>query len=171
MKRLVILGAGGFGRTVADLARQSRCHEGVFHLDDRAGEGVLGALTQFADFADGDTEMIPAFGNNALRLDWCRKIRAAGIPLATLVHGRAYVSPTAMVGAGCILLPMSLVNTGTRLGEGCIINCGALIDHGCVIEDGCHICLGAIVKAENRIASLTKIEAGQLIEARTFPVS
>ena len=67
-------------------------------------------------------------------------------------------------------MPHAVVNTDTLIGKGCIINCGAVIDHGCVIEDGVHVCLGAIVKGENRISSLEKIEAGEIIQLRSFPV-
>ncbi len=177
MKKLIILGAGGFGRTVADVARQAKCYSTICHLDDTPGENVIGKLAEFSTFATGtdelesSTEMLPAFGNNAFRLEWCSKIASAGIMLATLIHPRAYVSPEAHIEPGCVVLPMAVVNTEVHVGQGCIINGGALIDHGCVIEEGCHICLGAIVKAENRIARLTKVEAGQIIEARTFTIN
>ena len=68
------------------------------------------------------------------------------------------------------ILPKALVNTDVVVERGCIINLGAMIDHGCVIEEGVHICLGGIVKAENRVKALTKIEAGEVVEARTWPV-
>lgn len=168
--RLIVLGAGGYGRTVADLASQSGRYDVVAHLDDKSGQAVLGPLDSYRQWNDGSTEMIPAFGNNALRLEWCRKIVSAGIPLATIIHSRAYVSPTATIASGTVVLPLAVINTGTAVGIGCIINCGAMIDHGCVIEEGCHICLGAIVKAENRIISCSKIEAGQVVENRTFPI-
>jgi UDP-N-acetylbacillosamine N-acetyltransferase len=174
MKRLIILGAGGFGRTVADIARQTNHYDTICHLDDAPGANVIGKLSEFSDIAtEGSdcTEMLAAFGNNAFRLAWCKKIASAGIKLAVLVHPRAYVSPRADVGAGSVVLPMAVVNTDVRVGQGCIINCGALVDHGCVIEEGCHLCLGAIIKAENRIASLTKVEAGEVIEARTFKLN
>ena len=64
----------------------------------------------------------------------------------------------------------AVVNTSCHIGKGCIINCGALIDHGCVIEDGVHICLGAVVKGDNRIRQYAKIEAGEVIQARIYPV-
>lgn len=171
MHRLVILGAGGFGQTVADLARQSGKFTDICFLDDgKAGPGILGKISDFAEFGSGDTEMLPALGNNQLRLELARKIDSAGIMLATLVHARAYVSPAAEIAAGTVILPMAVINTHCKVGRACIINCGAIIDHGCIIEDGVQVCIGAAVKAENRITALSRIEANQVIESRSFPV-
>ena len=75
-----------------------------------------------------------------------------------------------MLEASVVILPQAVVNTGTVVHTGSIINCGAIIDHDCIIENGCHICLGAIVKAENRIPAMTKVEAGQIIENRYYPL-
>lgn len=166
--RLIILGAGGFGRTVADIAGQLGRYESIRHLDDHPAEGVVGTLAEFQRFIDGETEMIPAFGNNGFRLEWCRRIKDAGGKLATVVHPDAYVSPTAAIGEGTVVLPKAVVNTACRVGMGCIVNLGALIDHGCTIGDGCHICLGAIVKADNNLPEGLKVEAGQVIENRHF---
>ena len=168
--RLIILGAGGFGRTVADLARQSGRYSVVAHLDDKPGKDVLQSLDSYRQWHDEPTEMFPAFGNNALRLEWCKKVQEAGFELPVIVHHSAYVSPSAQIAPGTVVLPMAVVNTDTIVKTGCIVNCGALIDHGCIIEEGCHICLGAVVKAENRIPSCSKIEAGQVVENRTFPL-
>ena len=169
--RLIILGAGGYGQTVADLARQYGKYEAVSFLDDNAsGVDVIGKCGDFAAFADGNTEMYPAFGNNQVRLNWLDKLESAGIPVASIIHPMAYVSPTAIVEAGSIILPKALVNTGCVVKRGCIINCGAIVDHGCVLEDGVHVCLGAIIKAENRIPACMKVEAGQVIENRTYPL-
>ena len=66
------------------------------------------------------------------------------------------------------MLPFAVINTDCHVKEGCIINCNCVIDHGCVIERGVHVCLGALVKAENRIPALMKVEAGQVIENRTY---
>lgn len=65
---------------------------------------------------------------------------------------------------GSVILPNSIVNTGTKVGVGCIVNLGAIIDHDCTIENGVHVCVGAIVKGNNVIGKCTKIEAGEIIE-------
>ena len=171
MKRLVILGAGGYGRTVADVAAQSGQFEPIIFLDDNsAAADVVGKCADYLECLNADTVFYPAFGNNKVRMDWLCRLEASGCALLTLVHATAYVSPTAMIGQGTIILPHAVVNTGVKIGKGCLINCGAIVDHGCVIEDGVHLCLGAVVKAENRIAALRKIEAGEVVAARAFPV-
>ena len=161
--RLVILGAGGYGRTVADAARQSGQYAEICFLDDReTAPDVLGKCADFANFSDGNTEMIPAFGSNDGRLTWIEWLTEAGIPLATLIHATAYISPTATIEPGTVVLPHAVISTNCHVKRGCIVNCGALVDHGCVLEEGVHVCLGAIVKAENRIPRGMKVEAGRL---------
>lgn len=169
--RLIIFGAGGYGQTVADIARQSGRYSDIRFLDDgKSDPEILGGCADFATFADGETEMYPAFGNNTGRLVWLDKLKAAGISVPTLVHPTAYVSPTAQLGEGVMVLPKALINTDCRVERGCIINCGCIIDHGCVLKEGVHVCLGAIVKAENRIPATAKVEAGEVVQNRTYPL-
>ncbi len=171
MKRLIILGAGGYGKTVADVARQLGAYDTIAFLDDGKMEpGVLGKCSGFTNYIGKDTDIYPAFGNNEGRMQWLFAILAAGGSVPTLVHPRAYVSPTAVLGKGTVVLPFAVVNTGVTVKEGCIINIGALIDHDCVIEAGTHLCPGVIVKAENRIPAKAKIESGEVILARTLPL-
>lgn len=171
MRKLLILGAGGYGKTVLDVAQQLGRYDKIGFLDDgRSGPGILGGCGEFLQFADEHTDIYPAFGSNELRLKWIEQLEEEGIPIPTLVHPRAYVSPTAEVGEGSVVLPMAVVNTGVRVGKGCIINIGALIDHDTVIEDGVHLSPGAIVKAENRIPQGCKIGSGEVIENREYPL-
>lgn len=164
MKKLVILGAGGYANTVKDVAEQLG-YEIIAMLDDRFPDK---SLSTFSSYISDEIEFIPAFGNNKFRLEWLEKIEVEHGKIATLIHPTAYVSPKAIIEYGTVILPMACVNTGTRISRGCIINIGALIDHDCVIEEGCHICLGAIVKGENRIKKCEKVEAGMVIERSTM---
>ena len=171
MKTLLILGAGGYGRTVADLAAQLGRYDRIAFLDDgRTGAGILGACDRYKTFADGNTDVYPAFGNNDFRRKWMERLLAEGISVPTLVHPKAYVSPRACLDPGTVVLPLAVVNTGVAMGKGCIINIGALIDHDCVIGDYFHLAPGAIIKAENRIPSGIKIESGEVVENRTYPL-
>ena len=161
-KKLIILGSGGYGRTVYDIAEQ--LDYSITVLDDADEEHPL---TSFSLYIDDDAEFIPAFGNNEFRLQWMERIEEAGGKLATLIHPTAYVSPKAQISDGCVILPGAIVNTGSRVGKGCIINLGATIDHDVIVEDGVHLCVRGIVKGENRILRCEKIEAGETVERAT----
>lgn len=167
--RLIILGAGGHGKVVADLAEQTGNYEQIYFLDDASKDAlVLGKCDEFKKFNTPDTEMYPAFGNNLARVDWEQKIEDAGIKLAKIIHPLAYVSPKATVAEGCVIMPYAVVNTGTVLKKACIMNIGALVDHDCVLEEGCHIAPGGVVKGENYLPKGTKVDSGEVIALRSY---
>lgn len=169
--RLIILGAGGYGRTVADVAAQAERFSEISFLDDNSTvSDAIGKCAEFARFRGEQTAFYPAFGNNESRLKWLYRLQEAGCAVPTIIHPTAYVSPTAQVEPGTAILPHAIVNTNCVVKSGCIVNCGAIIDHGCVLEEGVHICLGAIVKAENRIPRCMKIEAGEVVQNRAYPL-
>ena len=169
--RLIILGAGGYGRTVADMAGQTGEYSKILFLDDNSvAPDVAGKCTELARFCDKQTAFYPAFGNNESRLAWLHRLYEAGCAVPTITHPTAYVSPTAQVESGVVILPHAIVNTNCVVKSGCIVNCGAIVDHGCVLEEGVHVCLGAIVKAENRIPRCMKIEAGEVVKNRAWPL-
>lgn len=165
MERLVILGAGGYGRTVADVAHQ--LDYSTIVLDDADSTHPL---SSFQSYINPSTYFIPAFGNNAFRMEWINKIEESGGKLVTLIHPTAYVSPTATINPGTVILPHAIVNTDVEVGKGCIINLGAIVDHGCILEEGVHLAPGAIVKGENRIEKCSKIEAGEVVERGEYPL-
>ena len=169
--RLIILGAGGYGRTVADVAGQTGEYSKILFLDDNsAAPDVAGKCAEFERFRDEQTAFYSAFGNNEGRLKWLYRLREAGCVIPTIAHPTAYVSPTAQVEPGVVILPHAVVNTNCVVKSGCIVNCGAIVDHGCVLEEGVHVCMGAIVKAENRIPRCMKIEAGEVVQNRAYPL-
>ena len=171
MKKLLILGAGGYGRTIADLARQLGIYDKIAFLDDhKTGTDILGTCEEFLMFCDENTEVYPAFGSNAGRKKWMERLLWEDIPVPALVHPTAYVSPAATLEPGAAVLAKAVVNTGCHVETGCIVNIGALLDHDCHLEAYAHLCPGVIVKAENRIAAETKLESGTVILNGTYPL-
>lgn len=167
--RLIILGAGGHGRVVADLAEQTGKYDEVVFLDDNSNDDkVIGKCSDYIKFKSQDAEMYPAFGNNQRRVEWENKMEKAGIKLARIVHPLAYVSSKSIIADGCVVMPYAIVNTDTIIEKACIVNMGAIIDHNCVIKEGCHIAPGAIVKGENILSRGSKIDSGQVIGLREY---
>jgi UDP-N-acetylbacillosamine N-acetyltransferase len=187
MKRLLILGAGGYGRTVAELAEEQ--FDEIAFLDDNAtlnfleqtehntvkqsdftGEGakaadwpVLGTCETYTAWREAYPWAYPAFGNNALRAAWMEKLRQAGFAVPTLVHPRAWVSRSACIESGAVVLALAAVGAHARVGEGAIVNVGAIADHDSRIGRCAHLAPGAIVKAGAWVNDEIKIESGQLV--------
>ena len=171
MKRLVLLGAGGFAKTLADMVAQTRAYNEVIFLDDNpSAQNARGVCADYVKFKSADTDMYPAFGNNETRLKWLDILARENIPVASFIHPTAYVSPTAKLGPATVVLPRAVVNTNCRLERGCIVNCAAVLDHDCVLEEGVHLCIGALVKAGNRLPAKLKVEAGEVILNRAYPL-
>ncbi len=166
MKNLLILGAGGYGRTVAELAQILGDFDKISFLDDKSDAPDViahcGAYRREA-LCSEYAYAYPAFGDNALRFAWLREIDETGYIVPTLIHPTAYVSPSAEIGQGTVILPHAVVGTGTVVGAGSIINIGALVDHNCEIGVCCHIAPGAIIKANNIVLPQVKVDSGTVL--------
>jgi sugar O-acyltransferase (sialic acid O-acetyltransferase NeuD family) len=135
MNRLIIIGAGGHGRVVAE-ATNKAC---VFLDDNQKLDGVVGSIEQFPQVQqDGDTVVI-AIGDNKTRMEILSKFEHA----ATVIHPSAVISESANIGKGTVVFANVVVNAGAVIGEGCILNTASSVDHGCILGDGVHISPGA----------------------------
>lgn len=169
--RLIIVGAGGYGKVIAEIAEQTGKYDRIFFLDDNSKDDrVVGKCDDYESYIDGDTEFYVAFGANEFRLNWLKTLADKGAKLTTIIHKSAYVSPSAKIDVGTAVLPNAVVNTNCVVNKGVIVNCGAVIDHDCIIGEGTHICLNAVIKAENNIPSCIKVDAGVVIENRQYPI-
>ena len=166
MNTLLILGAGGFGRVVGELAVEAGVCGSVVYLDDAVrGANVIGKCGDYFELREKYPAAIAAFGDNRLRLIWTEKLLEAGFDVPVLVHPRAYVSPSAKLGAGTVVQPGAVVSTNTVVGRACLINANAVVDHDNILEDGVHVNLNATVKAWCRLETCRRTEANELIYA------
>ena len=164
MANLLILGVGGFGRTVREMAISMGKWDRILCLDDASqAEHVIGKCDDYHLFLQDFEEAYPAFGDNSFRLEWVDKLKEAGYRVPTIIHPTAFVSPSVQMGDGVIVMQHAVINTGTVIGRAALINCGAIIDHDNQVGEGAHIGLGTIVKAWNRIPPCQKVEAGRVL--------
>ena len=158
MQPLLIIGAGGHGHVVAEIA--AACGYGsnsIAFLDDNA-PGAVGKVEEMDLYAPRYDGVFVAIGNNALRQKLTAQLcRMEGVKLVTLIHPTAYVSPSAMIGQGAVVEPKAVVNTNSRIGQGCIISVGTIIDYDCEIGEFCHINAGMVCSAGNRVDALSRI--------------
>lgn len=162
MERLLIIGASGHGKVVADIARLNGYQEIAF-LDDNPEVKHCGQYSVIGisdDVGDVDGDVIVAIGNAKVRHRIQRNINSERI--VTLIHPSAVVSDS-QIGRGTVVMAGAVINPGAVIGEGCVINTSSSVDHDCRIGDYVHIAVGAHIAGSVEIGVETWIGAGATV--------
>jgi len=166
VKRLMILGAGGHGKVVAEIAKLMKQWDEIAFLDDNLelkevnGYKVIGALRNYSLYRDKYDFAFVAIGNNKLRTDLINDIMELNIQIPVLIHPFTSISCNTQIGAGTVVMAGAVINTNTSIGKGCIINTSSSVDHDCIIGDGVHISPGVNIGGTSSIGNNTWICIG-----------
>lgn len=172
MSSLLILGAGGHAKVVAETALSSGAASSLAFLDDSCVGAdppsslldwpVMGPLSMSLqqDLVSRFDAAAVAIGHADTRLHWIKQLQFAGYHLPVLIHPTAWVSPTSTLGPACVVFAQALVQTSAFIGVGVILNSGCSVDHDVQLSDGVHICPGARLAGEVRVGSRSWIGMG-----------
>jgi len=189
--RIVLIGGGGHCASCIDVIEQQGEFQiaGIIDKADFVGKEVLGysIIGSDEDLENIISEysfFLIAYGSvkfPAKRIELYKRIKRLGGKFPMITSPRAYVSRSAVVGEGTIIMHDCLINSRARIGANCIINTKSLIEHDAVIGDHCHISTrsvvngGAVIGAETffgsnavaveyiQIAKNSFIKAGSLV--------
>lgn len=149
MSGVLIVGAGGHGKVVADILLLSGVNLLGFLDDDpqatgseRLGLPVLGRIDEYACHApDG---LVLGIGSNRVRQAIVQRLGQEASHLwLNAIHPRAIVAESAILGKGVVIAAQAVVNPDTILGDHVIINTSSSVDHDCRINDFAHIAPGS----------------------------
>jgi len=147
MSGLLIFGAGGHGKVVAETAEAMGGFEPIQLLDCEYAQLDGRLRWPVGDPQEAGigkhTRAVVAIGNANRRMTLLEELKAAGCMLPVLVHPTAWLSPSSLCGEGTVIFAGAVIQADARLGRGVIINTLAGVDHDCVLGDGVHICPGA----------------------------
>lgn len=151
IQNLLIIGAGIYGLVAKEVAERMGCFLRIDFVDDRSkvtpdGTPVIGTTQDLAELSKRYTNVVVAIGNPEVRQKLIRFIEEETLlRLVTLVSPKAYVSPSAQIGKGCIVEPMAVIHARCVLGKGCLICAGTVIDCSSVCGDCVHVGRNATV--------------------------
>jgi sugar O-acyltransferase (sialic acid O-acetyltransferase NeuD family) len=170
MSTLLVLGAGGHGRVVADAAATMGTWSAICFVDDRAaapsvtGFEIVGTSADLERLAKSYTAVVVGIGDAQKRLQLMERSARFGFELPVIVHRSAAVSARAQLGAGSVVFAQAAVNPGAHLGRGCIVNTGATVDHDCHFEEGVHACPGVHLAGNVQVGARTWIGIGACVK-------
>ncbi|WP_393959626.1 acetyltransferase [Priestia megaterium] len=169
MAKLLILGAGGHGKVVSEIAQLMKQWEEISFLDDREdisevlGISIAGKLADLPALKSEYEYAFVAIGNNTARLKWIKKLSQHGFKIPILIHPSSIVSAKSSIEEGTVIMAGAVINPDTRIGRSCIINTASTIDHDCILQDGVHTSPGAHLGGTVKVGERTWICIGATI--------
>jgi sugar O-acyltransferase (sialic acid O-acetyltransferase NeuD family) len=193
MKRVVIIGAGGHGREVADILRhqaQRSPDSGIlgFVVDEPGLHAevvndlpVLGDWSWFESVDKSEIRVVCAVGLPQTRKRLIDRARSIGLSFINAISPLAHLSPDAKIGEGLMMFPHSFASTDSFVGDHAIVNVAATISHdtkigsygtlnpgvhlagNVSIGEGCYLGIGSSVIHGVAIGSWTTVGAGSVV--------
>lgn len=144
---LIIVGASGHGKVVADIALNLNKWKRIAFLDDNVsiktslGFDVIGKTTDMHIYKN-QADFFVAIGNNEVRKKILRMLEDEGISVINLIHPKTIIGSNVEIGIGTVVMAGVVINNSSRIGKGCIINTTCSIDHDNIIDDYVHLSPG-----------------------------
>lgn len=166
--KLVIIGASGHGKVIADIAIKMNNWEKIIFLDDdksmntSMGLKVMGYTEDAYSYKD-EADFFVAIGNNSTREKIQEKLLDDGISVTNLVHPSAVIGSYVEIDIGTVVMAGVVINNSCKIGKGCIINTSSSLDHDNVLEDYVHISPGTNLAGTVKVGKGTSIGIGSAV--------
>ena len=170
-KKLAIIGAGGHGKVVGEIALLNQ-YDTIDFFDDKISEiknfpfRIVGNIELLKKNLKNYDDFFVAIGDNVIRCDKISWLKKEKKNIVSLIHPKSTVSKFSSIEAGSCVMANAVVNAGTNIKEGVIINTSSSIDHDCSIEDYSHISPNCSLSGNVRVGKFTHLGTGTSVHPR-----
>lgn len=167
-RRVLVIGAGGHAKVVIEALQAAGFAPGGL-IDAEAtprtvlGVAVLGDDAALAGLRAEFGAAVVALGDNRARERVGAALRGLGYALPPVVHPAAFVSPSATVGEGAVVMARAVVGTLARVGALAIVNTGAIVEHDCGIGAAAHVAPGVTLAGSVTVGARALVGAGSVV--------
>ncbi|MEK5026361.1 acetyltransferase [Paenibacillus sp. FSL M7-1046] len=165
---LIIIGAGGHGKVVADIANEMNIWDNISFIDNNLsvteciGFEVIGNTEDINTYIN-DFDFFVAIGNNSTRELIQNKLEHDGASIVSLIHPQAVIGSNVKVGCGTVIMAGVIINSSSSIGKGCIVNTASSVDHDNIIEDYTHLSPGVHLAGTVKIGKGTWLGIGSIV--------
>lgn len=160
-EKLLLVGAGGFGRVASETAVLNYdcafVDDGVEKGTEICGVEVIGNTSDLPTLFGEYKKLIVTIGNNRVRESIYNIAVKIGYEFPNLVHPSVYISPYAKIGWGCVFLNHVTVQNGSVVGNGVLLNPGVEIHHDCSVDDFDLIYTNSVVRTYAKVGKRVRI--------------
>lgn len=161
-EKLLLVGAGGFGRVVTEHAMEQQYD--VAFVDDGydigaevCGIKIVGHIEDLERLFCDYKKLVVSIGNNKFREEVYQKAEKIGFSFPNIICKSVYISPFAKVGVGCVFLNNVSVQNGASVGNGVLLNPGVEIHHDGTVDDYVLIYSNSVVRTMAHVGKRVKI--------------
>ena len=164
-KKLAIIGAGGHGKVVGEIALLNN-YESINFFDDKLNKNkefpfdLLGSVEYLKNHLEDYDFFFVAIGDNRKRYDKIEWLKREKVNIVSLVHPKSIISRFSSLGTGTCVMANAVINVGSLIKEGVIINTSASIDHDCIIEEYAHISPNCSLSGSVKIGKFSHLGTG-----------
>ena len=160
-EKLLLVGAGGFGRVVAE---QALIEYDCAFVDDGQAVGteicgipVVGKISDLPKLYASYKFLVVGIGNNKFRAQVYEKAKLLGYTFPNIIAPSAYISPYAKIGCGCVVLQNACVQNGAVVGNGALLNAGAEVHCDAVVGDYALVYTNSVIRTGAAVGSYVRI--------------
>ena len=160
-EKLLLVGAGGFGRMVAE---QAMLQYDCAFVDDGQPVGsvicgipVVGGIADLQRLRKDYDSLVVGIGNNNFRAQVYEKATTLGYTFPNIIAASAYISSFAEIGKGCVILQNACIQNGAVVGDGVLLNAGAEIHCDATVEDYALIYTNSVVRTGAKVGKYVRI--------------
>lgn len=170
MYNIIIIGAGGFAKSVIDsvdfsLYRIEGFIDDYKEDNEHLGYPILGKNLDCIKNPEGFFYFV-AIGNNEKRTKWYKELKARNLQIINIIDSSAMVSDHARIGEGCFVGKMAIVNSKAVIGDNCIINTKALVEHGCHIDSHVNISTNTVLNGDVYVGEMSFVGSCSVINGQ-----
>ena len=160
-EKLLLIGAGGFGRMVAEQAMLQ--YDCAFADDGQAvgtkicGIPVVGGIADLQVLRKGYDLLVVGIGNNQFRAQVYEKAKTLGYAFPNIIAPSAYISPYAKLGCGCVVLQNACIQNGASVDDGVLLNAGTEVHCDATVGDYALIYTNSVIRTGATVGNFARI--------------
>lgn len=170
--KLLLVGAGGFGRIVMEQAvKEYDCYfvdDSYPQKQEVCGIPLVGKIADLPALFNSYKQLIVVIGNPRLRERIYKQAQTIGYVCPNIIANSAYISPFATIGNGCVILHNAVVQNEAVLGNGVLLNPGVEVHHNCTVGDYALIYSNSVIRTYAHIGKRVQIGSTVSVSVNTI---